>query len=196
MAKLLSLKPGKYREEEQNIPVDPAEEESRALYWCLVILDKSVPLHSPSVPFRSGNLVFTDHPNPRITHEECPTLWSSLQMDMPADDDLLPTETIIWNDNTGSCGKSVARYPSSASASTPLGPFQRMAQAAILLGYAIQWELYNTESGLEPSVVSFVELECAARRIVEAIIIQSDNYTDNLNAYATCARYVQPSTCL
>ncbi|KAJ0158305.1 hypothetical protein CTA2_11895 [Colletotrichum tanaceti] len=40
LGKVLNLKPGKYVKEEEDMPADPEDEQNRALWWVLVIMDK------------------------------------------------------------------------------------------------------------------------------------------------------------
>ncbi|KAK1989949.1 hypothetical protein LX36DRAFT_449755 [Colletotrichum falcatum] len=162
IGKVLDLKPGKYAKEEEDMPADPEEEQNRALWWVLVIMDK-------------------------ITHEEASTLWTPLQMDMPSDDDLLPTEHYLWDNDRNESVKVVKRYPVTIPASVRVGAFQRSCQAAILLGYAKNWEMVNAETEEPPSIYSFVPLELAARNLIEALITRSETWSENLNTYALCA---------
>ncbi|TIC91540.1 hypothetical protein CH35J_010624 [Colletotrichum higginsianum] len=162
LGKVLNLKPGKYVKEEEDMPADPEDEQNRALWWVLVIMDK-------------------------ISHEQSSTLWNPLQMDMPSDDDLLPTEHYLWDSDRNGSFKLVKRYPVTIPASVRVGAFQRSCQAAILLGYAINWEAANAELDEPPSVWSFVQLESATRDLIEALITRSETWGENLNTYAQCA---------
>ncbi|CCF34461.1 hypothetical protein CH063_06450 [Colletotrichum higginsianum] len=125
-----------------------------------------------------------------ISHEQSSTLWNPLQMDMPSDDDLLPTEHYLWDSDRNGSFKLVKRYPVTIPASVRVGAFQRSCQAAILLGYAINWEAANAELDEPPSVWSFVQLESATRDLIEALITRSETWGENLNTYAQCARFV------
>lgn len=40
IGKVLNLRPGKYVEEEEDLAAEPEEEQNRALWWVLVIMDK------------------------------------------------------------------------------------------------------------------------------------------------------------
>ncbi|KZL70097.1 fungal specific transcription factor [Colletotrichum tofieldiae] len=162
IGKVLNLKPGKYVKEEEDMAADPEEEQNRALWWVLVIMDK-------------------------ISHEQSSTLWTPLQMDMPSEDDLLPTEHYLWDNDRNGSFKMVKRYPVTIPASVRVGAFQRSCQAAILLGYAINWEAANAEIEEPPSVYSFVQLESATRDLIEALITRSETWSENLNTYALCA---------
>ncbi|WYZ41771.1 hypothetical protein EsH8_V_000666 [Colletotrichum jinshuiense] len=162
IGRVLGLKPGKYDKEEEDIPADPEEEQSRSLWWALFIMDK-------------------------VSHEQSATLWTSLQMDMPSDDDLLPTEHYLWDNERNITFKTIKRYPVTIPASVRVGAFQRSCQAAILLGYAIHWEAANAEVDETPSVYSFVQLETATRSLIEALITRSETWGENLNTYALCA---------
>lgn len=162
IGKVLYLKPGKYVKEEEDLPADPEEEQKRALWWVLVIMDK-------------------------ISHEQSATLWTPLQMDMPAEDDLLPTEHHLWDTEQNKTVKMVKRYPVTIPASVRVGAFQRSCQAAILLGYACHWEVASAEQEEPPSVYSFVQLETATRNLCEALITRSETWGENLNTYALCA---------
>ncbi|KAK1967471.1 hypothetical protein LY78DRAFT_494380 [Colletotrichum sublineola] len=162
IGKLLNLRPGKYVKEEEGMPADPEEEQNRALWWVLFIMDK-------------------------MTHEQAATLWTPLQIDMPSEDDLLPTEHCLWDNDKSKSVKIVKRYPVTIPASVRVGTFQRSCQAAILLGYAAKWEAANAEIDEPPSVYSFVQLELAARNLIEALITRSETWSENLNTYALCA---------
>ncbi|KAJ0152213.1 hypothetical protein CTA2_249 [Colletotrichum tanaceti] len=108
-------------------------------------------------------------------------------MDMPSDDDLLPTEHYLWDSDRNGSFKLIKRYPVTIPASVRVGAFQRSCQAAILLGYAINWEAANVELEEPPSVWSFVQLESATRDLIEALITRSETWGENLNTYAQCA---------
>ncbi|KAF6823540.1 fungal specific transcription factor [Colletotrichum plurivorum] len=162
ISKVLNLRPGKYVKEEEDLPADPEEEQNRALWWSLVIVDK-------------------------ISHEQSCTLWAPLQMDMPSEDDLLPTEHWLWDNEKGATVKSVKRYPVQIPASIRVGAFQRSCQAAILIGYAANWVLASAEQEEPPNVYSFIQLESAARNLIEALITRSETWGENLNTYALCA---------
>ncbi|KAK1469196.1 hypothetical protein CMEL01_00963, partial [Colletotrichum melonis] len=162
IGKVLNLRPGKYVEEEEDLAAEPEEEQNRALWWVLVIMDK-------------------------ISHEQSATLWTPLQMDMPSDDDLLPTEHILWDNDRNGPVKMIKRYPTTIPASVRVGAFQRSCQAAILLGYAVNWEAANAEIEEPPTVYSFVQLESATRDLIEALITRSETWSENLNTYALCA---------
>ncbi|KAK2025285.1 hypothetical protein LX32DRAFT_66502 [Colletotrichum zoysiae] len=162
IGKVLELRPGKYVKEEEDMPAEPEEEQNRSLWWVLVIMDK-------------------------ITHEQAATLWTPLQMDMPSEDDLLPTEHYLWDNDRNKTVKTIKRYPVTIPASVRVGAFQRSCQAAILLGYAAHWEAANAETDEPPSVYSFVQLELAVRNLIEALITRSETWSENLNAYAMCA---------
>ncbi|OLN85527.1 hypothetical protein CCHL11_05768 [Colletotrichum chlorophyti] len=168
IGKVLNLRPGKYVHGEEDLPADPEEEQNRALWWVLVIMDK-------------------------ISHEQSATLWSPLQMDMPSDDDLLPTEHHLWDNERNATVKTVKRYPANIPASVRVGAFQRSCQAAILLGYAATWESAISEQDELPSVDSFVQLESATRNLIEALITRSETWSENLNTYALCARPGAPA---
>lgn len=109
---------------------------------------------------------------------------------MPSEDDLLPTEHWLWDNEKGAAVKSVKRYPVTIPASIRVGAFQRSCQAAILLGYAANWEVASAEQEEPPSVYSFIQLESAARNLIEALITRSETWGENLNTYALCARCV------
>ncbi|GKT49083.1 uncharacterized protein ColSpa_09264 [Colletotrichum spaethianum] len=129
----------------------------------------------------------------RISHEQSSTLWTPLQMDMPSEDDLLPTEHYLWDNDRNGSFKLVKRYPVTIPASVRVGAFQRSCQAAILLGYATNWEAANAEIEEPPSVYSFVQLESATRNLIEALITRSETWSENLNTYALCARPDTPA---
>lgn len=131
----------------------------------------------------------------RISHEQSATLWTPLQMDMPSDDDLLPTEHILWDNDRNGPVKMIKRYPTTIPASVRVGAFQRSCQAAILLGYAVNWEAANAEIEEPPTVYSFVQLESATRDLIEALITRSETWSENLNTYALCARCVASRRC-
>ncbi|TEA18693.1 hypothetical protein C8034_v010720 [Colletotrichum sidae] len=161
IGRVMNLRPGKYVEEEADVPADPEEEQIRTLWWCLFIMDK-------------------------ISHEQSATLWAPLQMDMPLQDDLLPTEHYLWDSEKNATVKMVKRHPTTIPASIRVGAFQRSCQAAILLGYAAQWEIENSNQE-EFDIYSFVPLETAARDLIEALITRSETWGENLNTYALCA---------
>ncbi|KAL0942309.1 fungal specific transcription factor [Colletotrichum truncatum] len=162
IGKVMNLKPGKYVKEEEDLPADHEDEQRRALWWVLVIMDK-------------------------ISHEQSATLWTPLQMDMPSEDDLLPTEHYLWDNEQNGTIKMCKRYPVTIPASVRVGAFQRSCQAAILLGYAAAWEVASSEQEEPPSVYSFIQLESATRQLIEALITRSETWGENLNTYALCA---------
>jgi hypothetical protein len=189
MANALRIKPGKYVDEERDSPVDADEEERRSLYWGLFILDKSGSHILGSKTGENGCnscLVLTRYR--RLTHEECTTMWAPIQIDPPADDDLLPTEINLWDKDTQSYVTSIQRLPCSTPPTVPVGSFQRACQAGILLSWALAYEAENRGKPFSQRIESFFELDAATRSFVEAMIFQPCRWGEFCESFSMCVR--------
>ncbi|CAI6100107.1 hypothetical protein V2G26_008625 [Clonostachys chloroleuca] len=160
-AKFLNIRPIKYNEAERDLPVSPEDEERWNLYWALLIVD-------------------------RLLRVERRLMWKPFHVSCPADDDLLPTTNIVWNNQTQSSVRIVQRHPANICASVTLGAFQRNCQCAILLTKALTWELETHWSGRPPSVTSFEELDIATRNLIEAMLLQTPTWGEYFECFATC----------
>lgn len=165
MAKFLRLRPGKYVEAEKDQPVAHEDEERRALYWGLLVVD-------------------------RLIHVESQLMWMPLQVPTPAEDDLLPTTNIVWDNQAQAPVAAVQRYPAGVSPSVVLGPFQRLSQCAMLLTRALVWELNTYQPNQPATMESFAELDVATRALIEAMLWQASRWGEYYECFATCTWYV------
>ena len=170
MAQVMKIGPGKSTGIDEGFPVAPEEEERRNIYWGLFVVD-------------------------RLIHVECRLMWMPLHVPSPANTDLLPSISLGWHElssthapsNNGSGSPfQQPHYSANTRPSVPLGVFQRVAQCAILLDKALDWDKGACGPGGLPGMNSFTELDVQARALIEAMVCQASQVGEYYACFATC----------
>lgn len=181
-AELMGLRPGKNGDMERDQSVLAEQEERRATYWGLLIVDRYVLVNDqprrPSLRFH------------RLLHVECKLMWLPFRVKSPSEDDLLPTINVIWDKQTQTRNTTIQRHTANVPPSIPLGIFQRLSQCAILLTRAIELDK-SVPTGHAAEL--FSELDVATRALIEAMVCQASRWGEYHECFSTCTWYVHPS---
>ncbi|KAL9564976.1 hypothetical protein ACKAV7_010890 [Fusarium commune] len=167
LALTLGIRPGKYIEAEKGLPVSYNEEERRCVYWNLLVLDRLV------------------HIDSNLTH-------IPLQVTAPADDDLLPTINIVWDNKTQKQTRTIQRNPAKDAPSVPLGAFQRKCQWARLYTEALC--LRPKSNDTEVLQNSLAQLHVYTQALLEAMVLQVNHWGGFHEAIACSSWHVPQVT--
>ncbi|KAH8889164.1 hypothetical protein GQ53DRAFT_825484 [Thozetella sp. PMI_491] len=160
MALTFGIKPGIYARDNDHPVINRAEEEEgRALWWGMFILDQYI------------------HMDPLA--KDWPLLVKS-----PSDDYLLPMESVIWNGHSHTLFER--RMPVNGDVSIHLGTFQRAAQAATLLNKTYRWEQVMKRQPGFPEIAEIEDIDKAIRSMLNAMLEQSHNWDVFCDAFAMC----------
>jgi hypothetical protein len=120
-------------------------------------------------------------------------MWMPLHVTSPEANDLLPSTSLAWDDSAGLAASSSdpnpafhQHYPVSIRPSVPFGVFQRVAQCAILLDKALEWDKGACEITGMPGMNSFTDLDVQARALIEAMVCQASQVGEYYACFATC----------
>ncbi|KEY68979.1 hypothetical protein S7711_04642 [Stachybotrys chartarum IBT 7711] len=157
-AELMGLRPGKNGDMERDQAVLAEQEERRAIYWGLLIVD-------------------------RLLHVECKLMWLPFRVKSPSEDDLLPTINVIWDKQTQTRNTTIQRHTANVPPSIPLGIFQRLSQCAILLTRAIE---LDKSVPIGHAAELFSGLDVATRALIEAMVCQASRWGEYHECFSTC----------
>ncbi|PKS05798.1 hypothetical protein jhhlp_007627 [Lomentospora prolificans] len=151
MSRMLGICPGEYEQINEELPISPAEEQLRVLYWAMFVWDK-------------------------LSHLDPIIMNLPILLPEPPPSALLPLDNYLSGNilNPEQIHRVSMRAPLSASVSTtPLGDFQRSCQAAALVARALEWRAScDGKRGEAPVPAVFSAIDMEAREMVEVMVMQ------------------------